>query len=118
MSEERWIETVREAFQPAPLSPARAAELRRDLAARIERRPRVTRFGLPALASAAVAAAALYLAWPHAPLLTTSDAPVAAESDALVDPDQLASELTEQAEYLPADYQSLALLLDDDAADR
>ncbi|HTO54102.1 MAG TPA: hypothetical protein VMR50_12000 [Myxococcota bacterium] len=118
MSDERWIEAVRSEFQPEPLAPARAAELRRDLDARIEARRGLPRFAFPAFASA-VAAAALYLAWPHAAILPTSDGTVSSgELDAFVDPDQLTGELTDQAEYLPADYQGLALLLDDDAADR
>jgi hypothetical protein len=118
MSDERWIETVRSEFQPEPLAPARAGELRRELHARIEARRGLPRFALPAFASA-VAAAALYLAWPPATIVPTSDGAVTSgELEAFVDPEQLTGELTGHDEYLPADYQGLALLLEDDAADR
>jgi len=119
MSDDRFLETLREEFTPEPTSPARAAELRRELMSRIDR-PARTRFAWPALASAAAAAAVLYLAWPNAtPTVTPDDNTVAvAESDSLVDPDAYASELADSDDYLPADYQGLALLLDDDTADR
>jgi hypothetical protein len=97
--------------------------LRRALAERVERGPRplAVRLGVPALAAAALAAAALFLALPP----TTPSAPDAnavtvgsADSDSLVDPDAFASELAERDGYLPADYQELALLIDDPATDR
>jgi hypothetical protein len=123
MNDDRWIETLREEFQPAPTSPARAEELRRELREGLTRRAwRGPRFALPAFAAAAAAAAVLYLVSPSVP--TTRDATLGdigvsvAESDVLVDPDAYASELSDGAGYLPADYQGLALLLDDDAADR
>jgi hypothetical protein len=118
MNDERWIESVRNEFQPEPLSPARAAELRRELAAKLERRPVLPRAAFPAFASAALAVA-LYLAWPHATVVPTSDGAVSSgELDAFVDPDQFTREVAGHDEYLPADYQGLALLLEDDAADR
>lgn len=114
------IAAIRSELQPEPLSAARAAELRRDLAERIERGGRVNRFrvALPALAAGAFAVA-LWLALPArtpTPAVDTADG--AAELDALVDPDALASELAESEDYLPADYQVLALALDDSEADR
>jgi hypothetical protein len=115
----RWLETLREEFQPEPLSEARAAELRRGLREGLGRPARAPRLVLPAFAAAAAAAAALYLAWPQDTPTTAGDGGVTvAESDLLVDPDAYASELADDAGYLPADYQGLALLLDDDAADR
>jgi len=119
----RWIETLREEFQPEPASEARAAELRRELRQRLTRPQRAPRFALPAFAAAAAAAALLYLAWPSAGPgndATTAGAAsvIVAESDVLVDPDAYADELADGAGYLPADYQGLALLLDDDTADR
>jgi hypothetical protein len=118
--DERWIETLREEFQPEPTSEARAAELGRELREGLSRTPpRASRFVLPALAAAAAAAAALYLATPHVTRTTADDAgATVAESDLLVDPDAYASELTDDGDYLPADYQGLALLLDEDGADR
>jgi hypothetical protein len=117
------IDAIRAEFQPEPTSPARAAELRRELAEQIERGPRPLRLRLavPALATAALAAAALWLALPASTPSTSDGAVVAAssaEGDSLVDPDAFASELAERDGYLPADYQSLALLIDDSAADR
>ncbi|HTO06991.1 MAG TPA: hypothetical protein VMR86_08005 [Myxococcota bacterium] len=119
MSEDRrWIETLREQFQPEPVPEARAAEQRRALRQGLTRPARGPRIAWPALA-AAMAAAALYLALPRATPTTPGDAGASlAESDALVDPDAYASELAGDPGYLPADYQGLALLLDDDAADR
>ena len=116
------IDAIRAEFRPEPTAPARAAELRRALAEHIERGPRPLRLRLavPALATAALAAA-LWLALPA----TTPSAPgggavevSSAESDSLVDPDAFASELAERDGYLPADYQELALLIDDSATDR
>ena len=117
------IDAIRAEFQAEPTPPARAAELRRALAERIERGPRPlgVRLAVPALATAALAVAALWLALPA----TTPNAPgggavavSSAESDSLVDPDAFASELAERDGYLPADYQELALLIDDAATDR
>jgi len=120
MSEdERWIDAVRREFRPDALAPERASQLRRELAERIARGPVRTGLAVPALAGAALAAAAAL--WLFAPArVTTPEEALAtsAEIDALVDPDAFASELVERPEYLPADYQNLALLLDDDAADR
>ena len=118
--DERWIETLRDEFQPEPTSETRAAELRRELRERLTRpSPRLPRFVLPAFAAAAAAAAALYLATPSVTSTTADDAgAMVAESDLLVDPDAYASELTDDGGYLPADYQGLALLLDEDGADR
>jgi hypothetical protein len=119
MSDDRWIETLRGEFLPEPTTEARAAELRRELRAGLDRPARAPRLAAPAFAAAAAAAAVLYLAWPQ-PSITTGgdDAAMAAEADALVDPDAYASELADDAGYLPADYEGLALLLDDDTADR
>lgn len=119
MSEdERWIEAVRREFVPDPLPPQRAAQLRRELAQRISAGTPRRRFALPALAGAVVAAAALWLALP-ARIATNEDASVTgAEIDSYVDPDAIASEISERPDYLPVDYENLALLLDDDAADR
>jgi hypothetical protein len=121
MNDERWIEAVREELRPEPMSPAHAAAFRRALGERIER-PRAPRFALPALASAAVASLALWLAWPAAtpvtPVTQSNIRVASAEIDAYVDPDAIANEVADRAEYLPADYQGLALLLEDDAADR
>jgi hypothetical protein len=114
----RWIDTLREEFQPEALSEMRAAELRRGLREGLARPARARRLALPALAVAA-AAAVLYLATPHATPTTAGDASATvADSDLWVDPDAYASELADDPGYLPADYQGLALLLDDDAADR
>jgi hypothetical protein len=118
MNDDRWIDTLREEFTPAPTSPERAAELRRSLRERVaQERPR-PRFALPALATAAGAALLLWAAWPSAPVTPSAGSATSAEVDAFVDPDEYASELTDRAEYLPADYQGLALLLEDDTADR
>ncbi|HTO70180.1 MAG TPA: hypothetical protein VMR31_10005 [Myxococcota bacterium] len=119
MSEdERWIEAVRREFVPDTLRPERAAELRRELARRIAADEPRRRFALPALAGAVVAALALWLAAPVR-IATNRDASVTgAEIDAYVDPDAVASEISERPDYLPADYENLALLLDDDAAER
>jgi len=114
----RLIESLRAEFRPDPMSPARAAAFRRALEERIERRARSRRFALPALASAAVAAAALWLALPAATPIERAATASSAEADAFVDPDALASELAQRPDYLPVDYQELALLLEDDAADR
>lgn len=114
----RWLEALREEFRPEPMSPARAAGFRRALDERIERRSGPRRFALPALAGAAVTAAALWLAWPVT-TATQADAVVtSAEIDAFVDPDAFANDVAERGDYLPADYQGLALLLDEDTADR
>jgi hypothetical protein len=115
MSDERLIETLRRDFQPEPMSPARAAAFRRELESRLEGRPR-WRLALPAFALAAAAALALWLALPGAQP-NESTVTTSAELDAFVDPETLASEITEPASYLPSDYQELALLLDGDSAD-
>jgi hypothetical protein len=117
------VDAIRADFQPEPTSPARAAELRRALAERIERgsRPLGVRLAVPAFAAAALAAAALFLALPATTPSHPDDAALAvssADSDSLVDPDAFASELAERDGYLPADYQELALLIDDPATDR
>jgi hypothetical protein len=117
------VDAIRADFQPEPTSPARAAELRRALAARIERGPRplALRIAVPALATAALASAMLWLALPAAtPSAPDTGAVTAssADSDSLVDPDAFASELAERDGYLPADYQELALLIEDSATDR
>lgn len=114
----RWLEALRDGFRPEPMSPARAAAFRRALDERIERRSAARRFALPALAGAAITALALWLAWPVTTAIEPDTAVTSAELEAYVDPDAFASELAERGEYLPADYQGLALLLDDDAADR
>ena len=114
------VETIRTELQPEPLSAARTAELRRELAERIERRPRVNRFrvAVPALAAGALA----FALWLALPAPTPTEAPDTsdggAELEAYVDPDAFASELGENADYLPADYQMLALAIDDAPADR
>ena len=119
--DDRWIETLRTEFRPEPMSPARAAAFRRALDERIAERP-VRRLALPAFATAAVAALALWFAWPvTSPTTGATGAEgvvASADIDAYADPETFASDLADQAEYLPADYQSLALLLADDAADR
>ena len=117
------VDAIRADFQPEPTSPARAAELRRALAERIERGPRPlrVRLAVPALAAAALAAAALFLALPASTPSHPDDTAVtvsSADGDSLVDPDAFASELAERDGYLPADYQELALLIDDPATDR
>ena len=129
MSEEReltradraFIDAIRADFQPEPPSPSRAAAMRMELERRIERRALVRRFAAPALATAALAVA-LWLTTPATdpnPASSAAATPVtAAELDAYVDPDEFASELAERDDYLPADYQSLALLVDDSEADR
>jgi len=114
----RWIETLREEWAPEPTSPERAERLRRELRQRIDRPARAAWLALPATVAAAAAAAVLYLAWPSPPATTGDASATVAEGDALIDPDEYASELADGAGYLPADYQGLALLLDDDAADR
>ena len=114
------VDVIRSELAPEPLSPARAAQLRRELAERIERAPRPNRFrvAVPALALGALATA-LWLALPApAPTVATDTSDSAAELEAYVDPDAFASELGENADYLPADYQVLALALDDAPADR
>ncbi len=125
MSEERdltrsdraLVDAIRADFQPEPLSPARAAAMRMELERRIERRTFARRFAAPALATAALAAA-LWLTLPAASPTPSATATVGgAELDAYVDPDEFASELAERDDYLPADYQVLALLVDDSAAD-
>jgi len=118
MSEDRWLETLRDEFQPEPMSPQRAAGFRRALDERIERRAGARRFALPALASAAVAALALWVAWPVTAPIEVDASATSAELDEYVDPDAFASELAGRGDYLPADYKGLALLLDDDTADR
>jgi hypothetical protein len=120
--DERWIEAMRNEFRPDPLSPERAAELRRDLARRVADDRPARRFALPALASAALAAGALWLLLPERARLTsaTGDESTAtsAEIESFVDPDSVASDYAERPDYLPADYEGLALLLDEDGADR
>ena len=114
------VDAIRAELQPEPLSPARASELRRALAERIGRPPRVNRFrvAVPALAAGALAFA-LWLALPaSAPNEATDTSDSGAELEAYVDPDAIASELGESADYLPADYQMLALAIDDAPADR
>ena len=124
MSDDRkWIDAIRAEFQPEPTPPARAAELRRALAQQIERGagPQRLGFALPALAGAALAAGALWLALPATAPTTPDESSLSASSadpDSLVDPDAFASELAERDGYLPADYQELALLIDDPATDR
>jgi hypothetical protein len=114
----RWLETLRDEFRPEPTSPQRAAAFRRALDERMERRAGTRRFALPALAGAAVAVVTLWLAWP-ATVPTKMDAvATSAEIDEFVDPDGFASEVADRGDYLPADYQGLALLLEDDTADR
>jgi hypothetical protein len=127
MSEERelaradraLVDAIRADFQPEPLSPARAAAMRMDLERRLERRALARRFAAPVLATAALAAA-LWLTLPAAaPTPSATDTPATgAELDAYLDPDAFASELADDEDYLPADYQLLALLVDDLAADR
>jgi len=127
MSEERdltradraLVDAIRADFQPEPLSPARAAAMRMELERRIERRAYARRFATPALATAALVAA-LWLTLPAAsPIPPAPATPVSgAELDAYVDPDEFASELAERDDYLPADYQVLALLVDDSGTDR
>lgn len=114
----RLIESLRAAFRPDPMTPERAAAFRKALEARIERRARSRRLALPALATAAVAAGALWLALPATNPAGPAASATPAEADAFVDPDALASELAQRSDYLPVDYQELALLLEDDAADR
>jgi hypothetical protein len=114
----RWLEALRDEFRPEPMSPQRAAALRRALDERIERRARARAFALPALASATIAAITLWVAWPLTTPTAVHAAATSAEIDEFVDPDRFASEVAERGDYLPADYQGLALLLDDDAADR
>jgi hypothetical protein len=119
MSDDRdWIDSLRAEFRPEPMTPERAARFRAALDARLEAGARNRRFALPALALAAAAVAALWLALPAAPPLGSAVPASSAEADAFVDPDALASDLVQQASYLPADYQGLALLLEDDKADR
>jgi hypothetical protein len=119
MSDDRhWLEALRDGFRPEPMSPSRAAAFRRALDARLERRARARRFALPALAGAALAALALWLAWPVTRATELDAGVTSAEIDSFVDPDTFASELAERGDYLPADYQGLALLLEDDTADR
>ncbi len=119
--DDRWIETVRDELRPEPMSPARAAAFRRELDERIAARP-ARRFALPVLATAAAAAAlALWLGWPvtqPTDPTPTETAAAAADVDAYSDPETFASDLADRGEYLPADYQALALLLEDDAAER
>ena len=111
------IEAIRAGFQPDPTSPLRAAELRRELAARIEAdtNPRRWQIAVPALAVSALAAA-LWLALPARAPVDTRDA--SAELEAFVDPDRFASELADGDDYLPADYQMLALVVDDSPAEQ
>jgi hypothetical protein len=116
MNDDRWIETVRDELRPEPLTPARAAALRRELDERIAERP-TRRFALPALAAAAAAALVLWLGWPVTPPVTSASAEVA-DVDSYSDPETFATDLADRGEYLPADYQALALLLEDDAAER
>ena len=111
------VEAIRAEFQPATTSPARAAELRRELAARIDThaRPRRWSLAIPALAVPALAALLWFALPAHMPV-DTRDAN--AELDAFVDPDAFASELTDGDDYLPADYQLLALVVDDAPAEQ
>lgn len=118
MNDDRWLEALRDAFRPEPMSPERAAAFRRALDERIERSAGARRFALPAFAAAVAAAAALWLAWPVTPPTDANTAATSAGLDSFVDPDESASELVERRDYLPADYQGLALLLEDDTADR
>ncbi|HXX48045.1 MAG TPA: hypothetical protein VEN47_07445 [Myxococcota bacterium] len=120
MSEdERWIETMRREFRPAPLAPERASRMRRELAERLASEPPRRGFAVPALSGAALAAAATLWLFAPARVATHEETAVtSAEIDAFVDPDGFARELAERPDYLPADYEGLALLLDDDAADR
>lgn len=118
MSDDRgWIESLRAGFRPEPMSPERAAAFRRALERRIQRRARARRFALPALAAAS-AAAALWLAIREPAPEPPASIAGSAEAWAFLDPDALASELAQRSDYLPADYQQLALLLEDDAIDR
>src|SRR5258708_6100193 len=116
MNEDRWLEALRDEVRPEPMSPQRAAAFRRALAERIERRASARRFALPGLASAAVAALALWVAWPASAPIEVDASATSAELDEYVDPDAFASELAGRGDYLPADYQGLALLLDHDTA--
>jgi hypothetical protein len=118
MNDDRWLERVRDEFRPEPMSPERAVAFRRALDERIERSAGARRLALPAFAAAAAAAAALWLAWPVTSPTQQDTSVASAALDSFVDPDQSASELAERPDYLPADYQGLALLLEDDTADR
>ena len=120
MSEdERWIEIMRREFQPELPTPERASRLRRELAERLASEPPRRGFAVPALSAAARAAAAALWLFAPARLATHEDMLVSSAGiDAFVDPDGFARELAERPDYLPADYEGLALLLDDDAADR
>ncbi|MFI5317187.1 MAG: hypothetical protein ACHQ6T_15915 [Myxococcota bacterium] len=121
MSDDRdrdWIDSLRAEFRPEPMTAERAAEFRRTLEARIDTGARNRRFALPALALATAAAAALWLALPATAPLAPAASASSAEADAFVDPDALASDLAQQSGYLPADYQGLALLIEDEKADR
>ena len=117
MNDDRWLETVRDEFRPEPMTPARAAAFRRGLDERLNTKRPARRFAVPALTAAAAAALVLWLGWPVTPPATSTSAEVtAADVDSYSDPETFAADLTDRGEYLPADYQALALLLEDDTA--
>src|SRR5262245_17395059 len=97
------VEAIRAEFQPAPVPPARAAQLRRELAERIEaERPSRFRVAVPALAAAALAAA-LWFALPSGtPTAVNDPSDTSAELDAYTDPDAFASDFADADDYLPA----------------
>jgi len=118
MNDDRWLETLREEYRPEPLSPSRAVDFRRTLEERIHDRRDARRLAPAALAAAVVSALALWLSWPVAAPLPADTSATNAELESFVNPDRFANEVAERPDYLPADYQGLALLLDEDSADR
>jgi len=110
--ERELYETIRRSFRPEPMDAARQAVFRRRVEEGLARRPRPLRVALPALATAA-AAAALWFASP-----TTPEPAMSSQEPALyafVDPDDASDRADD---YLPEDYIVLAGLLELESDDR
>jgi hypothetical protein len=112
MSDERWIDTVREAFRPEPMDPLRARAFERRLFARLEPRRPGRWLAAPLLAGALGALALwLFAQRPEPP------SPATGSLHAFADPDA-ALAYVEPDDYLPDDYLALAGDLDGEAAGR
>jgi hypothetical protein len=111
-AEERsLVEWIDAAFRPAA-SDGQGKRFVRRIERRIERRRRVQRVALPAVALAASALAALL--WSLSSQTASVDGAEGTLLQAFADPPAGTDEMVEPDDYLPDDYRALASLMQDD----
>jgi hypothetical protein len=106
--DERFVQALKEAYAPRPLSPARRAALWRGVQARLERRG-VLRFALPAMGTALAGALAvslfLVLSGPPTPRPGRS---YAWEEELFFSADPSERGVDSESVFLPDDYEAIA----------